>query len=103
MDTERLNIFDKKRVHIGTATRGEVHRRGYWHESIHCWFVSREEDDDYIFLQLRSEHKKDYPNLQDITGYLLAHETIADGIREVKEETGIEVSGIFQGLFLRLL
>ncbi|WP_157274281.1 hypothetical protein [Paenibacillus fonticola] len=32
------------------ATRGEVHRRGYWHE------------------------------------------TIADGIREVKEETGIEVS-----------
>ncbi len=32
MDTERLNIFDENRVHIGVATRGEVHHWGYWHD-----------------------------------------------------------------------
>ncbi|WP_019636539.1 NUDIX hydrolase [Paenibacillus fonticola] len=94
MQTELLNIYDENRVHIGVATRADVHQLGYWHESIHCWFVSHDENEDYIYFQLRSEHKRDYPNLLDITaaGHLLSHETVGDGIREIKEETGIEVS-----------
>jgi isopentenyldiphosphate isomerase len=94
MENEMLKIFDQNRHQIGTATREEVHRLGHWHEAFHCWFVNREEGIDYIYLQLRSDMKKDYPNLLDITaaGHLLAQETVLDGIREIKEEIGIDVS-----------
>lgn len=94
MENEYLKIFDEDRNYIGTATREEVHKMGFWHEVMHCWFITKEENEDYIYLQLRSHLKKDYPNLFDITaaGHLLAHETIQDGVREIKEELGIEVA-----------
>ena len=92
-EQEMLNIFDNDKNQIGIATREEVHRLGYLHEAFHCWFISKEDDKYYIYLQLRSSIKKDYPNLLDITaaGHLLAHETILDGVREIKEEIGIDV------------
>ncbi|HZG15843.1 MAG TPA: NUDIX domain-containing protein [Candidatus Bathyarchaeia archaeon] len=94
MELELLNIFDQDRNHVGVATRGEVHRIGHWHEVFHCWFVGREDERDYIYLQLRSPLKKDYPNLLDITaaGHLLADETVQDGVREIQEELGIDVA-----------
>ncbi|MFC4403743.1 NUDIX hydrolase [Gracilibacillus xinjiangensis] len=94
METEQLKIFDNKGNEIGAATRSDVHRLGYWHEVFHCWFVGKEEDTNYIYLQLRSANKKDYPNLYDITaaGHLLADETVEDGVREIDEELGISVS-----------
>ncbi|WP_375089966.1 NUDIX domain-containing protein [Peribacillus sp. RS7] len=94
METEMLKIFDSNRIQIGVATREEVHRMGHWHEVFQCWFVSREAGVDYLYLQHRCALKKDYPNLLDITaaGHLLAHETVYDGVREIKEEIGIEIS-----------
>lgn len=94
MENELIKVFDEHGNPLGTATRAEVHQMGYWHETFHCWITSMEDGVDYIHLQIRSEIKKDYPNLLDITaaGHILAHETIEDGIREVKEEIGIDVS-----------
>lgn len=93
MENELLKIFDDDKNQIGVASRKEVHKFGYWHETFHCWFVSNEEGIDYLYLQLRSDSKKDHPNLLDITaaGHLLADETVRDGIREIKEEIGIDV------------
>lgn len=90
MELELLKIFGDDRNQIGVASRKDVHRLGYWHEAFHCWFVSNEKGIDYIYLQLRSNSKKDYPNLLDITaaGHLLANETVRDGVREIKEEIG---------------
>lgn len=93
IENERLKIFNEERKHIGEATREDVHRHGHWHEVFHCWFVSREDEVDYLYLQHRCSLKKDYPDLLDITaaGHLLAHETVHDGVREIKEEIGITV------------
>ena len=93
MENEQLKIFDEYRNQIGVANRGDVHRLGYWHEAFHCWFISNEIGIDYLYLQLRSNTKKDYPSLLDITaaGHLLANETVQDGIREIEEEIGINI------------
>jgi isopentenyldiphosphate isomerase len=94
MESELIKTFDEDGNELGIATREEVHKQGYWHETFHCWFISRKEDRSFLYFQLRSELKKDYPNLLDITaaGHILAHESVQDGIREVSEEVGIEVS-----------
>lgn len=94
MEQEHFKIFDEDRKEIGVASREDVHKYGYWHETFHCWFVTKIEGKDYLYLQLRSEQKKDYPNLLDITaaGHLLANESVEDGVREIKEEIGIAVS-----------
>ncbi|WP_417900360.1 NUDIX domain-containing protein [Bacillus haimaensis] len=94
MESEKLRVFDESGNCVGVETREEVHKKGYWHETFHFWLVSREEGGEYIYFQLRSKQKKDYPNLLDITaaGHILATETVEAGIREVKEEIGIDVT-----------
>ncbi|TFE02266.1 NUDIX hydrolase [Jeotgalibacillus salarius] len=89
MESERLKIFNEKHQYIGEKARSEVHEKGYWHETFHCWLV----ENNSLYFQLRSEDKKDYPGLLDITaaGHLLAKETVRDGVREMQEEIGIQV------------
>ncbi|WP_088105850.1 NUDIX hydrolase [Halalkalibacter urbisdiaboli] len=94
MDNEMIEIFDEYKKSLGVASRRDVHKNGYWHQTFHCWFVGVEKGVEYIFFQIRSDMKKDFPTLLDITaaGHILAHETMDDGIREVKEELGVDVS-----------
>lgn len=94
MEQEMLKIFDKHRNQIGITSRDIVHKKGYWHETFHCWLLEKENDINYIYIQLRSDVKKDYPSLFDITaaGHILANETIHNGIREVREELGLDIS-----------
>lgn len=93
MEQELLKIFDEHHNQIGVETREKIHKNGLWHETFQCWFIGKHDGKEYVYLQLRSDLKKDYPGLLDITaaGHLLASETVFDGIREVKEELGIDV------------
>lgn len=90
---EMIKVVDRERNMLGVKSREDVHRDGDWHETFQCWFIEKVESSYYIYLQLRSANKKDFPSMYDITaaGHLLAGETVKDGVREIKEELGIEV------------
>ena len=93
MKRERLKIFNINYEQIGVAYRDDVHLNGYWHEVFHCWVVEKMEQEWHLYLQLRSSRKQDYPGQYDITaaGHLMEDESVEDGIRELKEELGINV------------
>ena len=94
LEEEVLAVFDKNHQKIGQQSRGFIHTQGLWHETFHCWIVHIEHGVPYLYFQQRSNVKKDFPNLFDITaaGHLLARETVNDGIREVEEELGLAIS-----------
>lgn len=87
---EFITVIDHQRKKIGLKSRADVHRDGDWHETFHCWLV----DGQKLLLQLRSETKADFPGLFDITaaGHLTAGETVRDGVREIYEEIGLNLT-----------
>ncbi|MCL6459563.1 MAG: hypothetical protein K6T85_16310 [Gorillibacterium sp.] len=92
---EEFDIFDQTMQHIGMATRAEAHRVGLWHQTFQCWVLAHQADYGWsVLVQLRQKDKDVYPNLLDIScaGHLLAGEEATDGIRELKEELGIDLS-----------
>lgn len=95
MEEEKLAVLNESGDRVGVKSRSEVHAKGYWHETFHCWFARYDDDskETFIYFQLRSDIKKDFPGLLDITaaGHILSDEKIEDGVREVHEELGIKV------------
>lgn len=91
---EMLDVFSPEMVHIGVKPRDEVHENGLWHQTFHCWLLYKDQGKDYILFQKRHADKKDFPSLLDITaaGHLEAGEGSADGVRELQEELGIELT-----------
>ncbi|MFK8795456.1 NUDIX hydrolase [Planococcus plakortidis] len=94
MAIEKLACVTEGGALTGVANRDEVHRRGLWHETFHCWIVSRELGRTMVHLQLRSEGKADFPGLFDITaaGHIASHESMRDGVREIEEELGLALA-----------
>ncbi|UQZ87452.1 isopentenyl-diphosphate delta-isomerase [Paenibacillus konkukensis] len=93
-EQERFDIFDETMKPIGTATRKEVHAKGLWHQTFHCWIVTRTGEETRILFQMRHPDKDTYPNLLDIScaGHLMAGERVEDGVRELEEELGVVAS-----------
>lgn len=94
-EQEVFDIFTEQMVNIGTASRKRVHDEGLWHQTFHCWIINRSAvHGPSLLLQLRNPDKDTFPDMFDISsaGHLLAGETPEDGVRELHEELGIDVS-----------
>ena len=91
---EILDTFDEAMKWTGTASRQEIHRLGIWHQTFGCWVLHRSRLGDFLLLQRRHKLKETQPNKLDIScaGHLSAGELPSDGIREMREELGIEVN-----------
>lgn len=88
---EILDIVDANNNIIGQASRQEVHEKNLMHRAAHVLIAH----DGYIFLQLRSHEKKQFPNKWDISaaGHVESGETyIQTAIRELKEELAIDLN-----------
>jgi isopentenyldiphosphate isomerase len=94
MGEEYLDIYDAQIRPLGTASRREVHDKGYWHKTFHCWLVRRSGDKSFVRFQKRQIGKDTYPGYYDITtaGHLSAGETVREAAREIREELGISAS-----------
>ncbi|SDC54201.1 Isopentenyldiphosphate isomerase [Paenibacillus sp. UNCCL117] len=94
MEQELFDIFDRQRNRIGTATRAEVHAKGLWHQTFHCWIWTEGNGGPEVLVQLRHPEKDTFPGLLDIScaGHLLAGESAEDGVRELEEELGLQAS-----------
>lgn len=94
MTPERFDIYDDEQQWIGTAPRTEVHAKGYWHRSFHCWIVRDEGNKRMVLFQRRRDNKDTFPGYYDITaaGHLTAGEQLQDAHRELEEELGVHTS-----------
>ena len=87
---EYIDIFDANYNLLGQEEKDKAHLDGLWHHTFHCWIIR---PNNKILLQLRSKDKSTHPDKLDISaaGHLSSGETLMDGIREIKEEIGIDV------------
>lgn len=92
--TERFDIYDEHRNPIGTDTRENVHARGLWHQTFHCWVLNPVVGEKgSLLFQLRHKDKDTFPGKLDTScaGHLQAGEKVEDGVRELKEELGLDI------------
>lgn len=93
MADELVDVYNENLELLGTAMKSETHRKGLWHRAIHCWIV-RDQSPGYVLFQKRGRDKTVYPNTLDISaaGHYRSGETASDGVREIIEELGLDVS-----------
>lgn len=92
-DAELLDTFDELGRHLGVVDRRTVHAEGMWHQVVHLLVVARRGNLGVAVLQRRAAGKRTFPGLLDLsaTGHLVAGESPVDGLREAREELGIDV------------
>jgi 8-oxo-dGTP pyrophosphatase MutT (NUDIX family) len=90
---EQLTAVDVTGTPAGRFGRRAVHEQGLWHDVFHC-LVVRSDPPARVLLQRRRLGARSFPGLLDLTatGHLAAGETALEGIRELREEVGIEVA-----------
>lgn len=87
---ELLDICDAEGILLGiVASRGEAHRLGLWHRTVHVWITTPGRE---LLIQKRSRTRESHPGLWDASA--AGHVTSGDScvhaaLRELREELGI--------------
>lgn len=91
---EMLSIYDDKFNELGVELRSKIHSKGLLHQVVHCWIISKIDEEIWIYFQQRSYDKKDFPGLYDISaaGHINIGEDPDIAVkRETYEEIGMEI------------
>lgn len=83
---EYLDYYDENGKYIGYALRSEIHEKGLWHNTVHCWLYTK---DGKVIFQIRKDTNTFYTTA---SGHVLKDETIKEAFtREIKEEIGLSI------------
>ena len=91
---EHFDLYDACGTPLGVSkARGEVHRDGDWHRSMHLWLWGVEADEPFILFQRRSMTKDTWPGALDVAvgGHFRSGETLEETLREAEEELGLAI------------
>ena len=90
---EMLEIFNENHTLIGVASKEDAHKFGYWHQVFGCLFIDSNKNKVYLQYKNGQFNDVDKVNKVDISvgGHLKAGENITDGVREIKEESSLDV------------
>lgn len=92
---ELFEIYDADGQPTGRVKpRGQVHRDGDWHRSIHIWIWRIDAGLPSVIFQRRSLTKDTWPGAIDVAvgGHIRAGETLAETVREAEEEIGLKLT-----------
>ena len=92
-DEELFDIRDESGARTGEQMpRGEVHRTGALHGSVHIWVIRGRLRGFEVLVQKRAEDKDSYPGCYDaaVTGHIDSGEDpLGAAVREMGEEIGV--------------
>lgn len=94
MKNEFFELLDSQGDKTGRLKlRGAIHKDGDWHGAFHLHIFSREGNETFLLLQKRGHEKDVCPDKLDTVaaGHYAVGESLEDGVREVKEEIGLEL------------
>lgn len=90
---EFIDIYNENHKYLGICEKGLAHKLGLWHEVFNGIIVNRENKS--IIFQIKNAKHNQVHDMDKIDisvgGHYQAGEKIEDGIREIKEESGIEI------------
>jgi isopentenyl-diphosphate delta-isomerase len=89
MEEERIDVVDEQDRVLESMERGEVHRRGLLHRSVHVFLV---DEGERIYLQKRAWTKEQDPGRWDssASGHVDSGEPYdSAAVRELEEELGV--------------
>ena len=91
---EFIDIYNENHKYLGVCEKGLAHKLGLWHEVFNGIIVNKE-NKSVIFQIKNAQHNQVHTMDKieiSIGGHYQIGEKIEDGIREIKEESGIDMN-----------
>ena len=90
---EQIDIYNDNHEFIGVCDKNLAHKLGMWHEVFTCQFINLKKKTAIFQIKNHNHNNIHDKDLIEITvgGHYKSGEKISDGVREIKEESGLEV------------
>ena len=90
---EHINIYNDNHELIGECEKDHAHKSGLWHEVFTCQIINPKKGTAIFQIKNHDHNNIHDKDLIEITigGHLRSDEKLEDRIRDVREETGLEL------------